>query len=90
VVALEILVQGIDASLGEEMAESVVVAVARGEMGTVETAKLEDGGAGANLIIERGFGCGIAGGRFSFVFAEDTVWGVGHRAGSFPGCFPVV
>jgi len=87
VVALEILVEGIDACSGEEMAEGFVVAVAGGEVGAVETATLEDAGAGASLVVDVGFGCGIAGGGLGFVFAEDGVGGVGPRAGSFPGVF---
>jgi hypothetical protein len=84
VVALEILVESIEASSGEEMAESFVVAVAGGEVGAVKTAKLEDGGGGASLVVESGFRCGIAGAGLGFIFAEDGVGGVGHRAGSFP------
>jgi hypothetical protein len=87
VVALEILLESIHAGSGEEMAEGFVVTIAGGEVEAVETAKLEDAGAGASLVVESAFGCGIAGGGLGFAFAENGVGGVGHRAGSFPGVF---
>jgi hypothetical protein len=81
VVALEVLVEGVEAGAGEKVAESFVIAVAGGEVGTVETAKLEDGGAGVGLVVGVGLGCGIAPWRVCFVFAEEGVGGVRHRVG---------
>jgi hypothetical protein len=81
-VALEVFVEGVEAGAGQEVAESFVIAVAGGEVGTVETAKLVDGGAGASLVVGVGLGCGIANWRIGFVFAEEGVGGVGHRIGS--------
>jgi hypothetical protein len=81
--AFEILVEGIEADPGEEMAEGFVVAVARGEVKAVETAKIEDGRAGAGLVGGVGLSFRNAVGDFGFVFAEEGIGGVGHRIGSF-------
>jgi hypothetical protein len=81
--ALEVLVEGVEAGVGEEMAEGFVVRVAGGEVEAVATAKLEDGSAGAGLVVGVGFGCGIADRDFGFVFMERGIGGVGHRGGSF-------
>jgi hypothetical protein len=83
VVALEVFVKGVEAGVGEQMAEGFVVAVAGGEMGAVETAKLKDGGAGTRLVVGVSFGFGRAGREFGFVFVERSIGGVRHRGGTF-------
>jgi hypothetical protein len=82
-VTFEVFVEGVEAGVGEEMTEGVVVSVAGSEVEAVKTAELEDGGAGARLVGGVGLVGRIAGGWFSFVFAEECVGGVGHRVGSF-------
>jgi hypothetical protein len=83
VVALKVLVEGVEAGVGQEMAEGFVVAVARGEVKAAETAKIEDGSAGAGLVGGVGLSSRNAVWDFGFVFAEEGIGGVGHRIGSF-------
>ena len=45
VVALKVLVEGVEADVGQKMTKGFVVAVARGEVKAVETAEIEDGSA---------------------------------------------
>jgi hypothetical protein len=83
VYALKVLVEGVEAGVGEETAEGVVVAVAWSEVEAVEAAKIEDSGAGASLVGGIGLSSRNAGWDFGFVFAEERVGGVRHRIGSF-------
>jgi hypothetical protein len=78
-VTLEVFVEGVETGVGEEMTEGVVVAVAGSEVRAVEAAKLEDRGAGTGLVGSVGLIGRIAGGNFSFVFAEEGVGGVRHN-----------
>jgi hypothetical protein len=82
-VTFEVFVKGVEAGVGEEMTEGVVVAIAGSEVRAIKTAELEDRSAGAGLVGGVGLVGRIAGGNFSFVFAKEGVGGVGHRIGSF-------
>jgi hypothetical protein len=82
-VTLEVFVEGVETGVGEETAEGVVVAVAGSEVRAIEAAKLKDRSAGTGLVGGVGLIGRIAGGSFSFVFAEESVGGVRHRIGSF-------
>jgi hypothetical protein len=82
-VTFEVFVKGVEAGVGEEMTESVVVAVAGSEVRAVKTAELENRSAGAGLVGGVSLIRRIAGGNFTFVFAKEGVVGVGHRIGSF-------
>ena len=79
----KVFVEGVQAGVGEEMTEGVVVAVTRSEVRTVETAELEDGGAGPGVEGGVGLVGRIAGGNFCFIFAKEGVGGVRHWVGSF-------
>ena len=82
VVALKVLVEGVEADVCQKMTKGFVVAVARGEVKAIETAEIEDGSAGAGLVGGVGLSSRITIWDFGFVFSEEGVGGVGHRIGS--------
>jgi hypothetical protein len=82
-VTFEVFVEGVEAGVGEEMAEGIVVSVTGSEVETVEPAELEDRGAGSGLVGGVAFVGRIAGGNIGFVFRKQGVGGVRHRIGSF-------
>ena len=73
VVALKVLVEGVEAGVGQKMADGFVVAVTGGEVKAVETAKIEDGSAGAGLVGRLGLSSRNANWDFGLVFTEEGI-----------------
>ena len=73
VVALKVLVEGVEADVCQKMTKGFVVAVARGEVKAIETAEIEDGSAGAGLVGGLGLSSRNANWDFGLVFTEEGI-----------------